>query len=149
MSLKQTITDDMKNAMRAGEKARLAAVRLLLAAIKQLEVDQQSELSDQQILTVVEKLCKQRKDSIQQYQSAGRDDLVQVEQFELDVLQAYLPEQLDDAAIDQAVTEAIAETAAASMKDMGKVMGVLKSRLAGKADMAAVSARLKAQLTGG
>ncbi len=152
MSLKVRITDDMKAAMRAKDTARLGTIRLLLAAIKQKEVDERAELDDVAISSIVEKLIKQRKDSISQFQSAGRDDLVAAEQAELTVLQAYLPEQLSPAEIEAAVVAAIAEAGAASPKDMGKVMGkvmgLLKPRLAGRADMGQVSALIKSRLAG-
>lgn len=151
MSLKDRITDDMKSAMRAKETARLGTIRLLLAAIKQKEVDEQVQLDDAAmgdpiIGSIVEKLIKQRKDSISQFQAAGRDDLVATEQAELSVLQAYLPEQLSAAEVEAAVVAAIAESGAASAKDMGKVMGLLKPRLAGRADMGQVSALIKSRL---
>jgi hypothetical protein len=148
MSLKARITDDMKSAMRAKETARLGTIRLLLAAIKQKEVDERAELDDPSISGIVEKLIKQRKDSISQFQAAGRDDLVSAEQAELAVLQAYLPEQLSAAEVEAAVVTAIAESGATSAKDMGKVMGLLKPRLAGRADMGQVSALIKARLAG-
>jgi len=148
MSLKARITDDMKAAMRAKETARLGTIRLLLAAIKQKEVDERAELDDAAVSSIVEKLIKQRKDSISQFQAAGRDDLVAAEQAELVVLQAYLPEQLSTAEVEAAVAAAIAESGATSAKDMGKVMGLLKSRLAGRADMGQVSALIKARLAG-
>jgi uncharacterized protein YqeY len=148
MSLKARITEDMKTAMRAKETARLGTIRLLLAAIKQKEVDERSEPDDASISSIVEKLIKQRKDSISQFQAAGRDDLVAAEQAELAVLQAYLPEQLSAAEVEAAVVAAIAESGAASAKDMGKVMGLLKPRLAGRADMGQVSALIKAHLAG-
>lgn len=153
MSLKARVTDDMKNAMRAKDSARLGTIRLLLAAVKQREVDERIELDDAAlgdpiVGSIVEKLIKQRKDSISQFQTAGRDDLVALEQAELVVLQAYLPEQLSSAEVEAAVIAAIAESGAASAKDMGKVMGLLKPRLAGRADMGQVSALIKAQLAG-
>ena len=126
MSLKARITEDMKTAMRAKETARLGTIRLLLAAIKQKEIDERIELDDTAASNIVEKLIKQRKDSISQFQAAGRDDLVAVEQAELVVLQAYLPEQLSAAEVEAAVATAIAESGASSSKDMGKVMGLLK-----------------------
>ena len=152
MSLKARITDDMKTAMRAKETARLGTIRLLLAAIKQKEVDERAELDDAAlgdpvIGSIVEKLIKQRKDSISQFQAAGRDDLVAAEQAELAVLQAYLPEPLSQAEVEAAVAAAIAESGASSAKDMGKVMGLVKPRLAGRADMAQVSALIKARLS--
>ena len=148
MSLKARITDDMKTAMRAKEMARLGTIRLLLAAIKQREVDERIELDDAAVSSIVEKLIKQRKDSISQFQVAGRDDLVAAEQAELVVLQAYLPEQLSAAEVEAAVAAAIAESGASSAKDMGKVMGLLKPRLAGRADMGQVSALIKTRLAG-
>ena len=158
MSLKLRITDDMKAAMRgrtnpdeaqrAKETARLGTIRLLLAAIKQKEVDERIELDDAAVGSIVEKLIKQRKDSISQFQAAGRADLVAAEQAELVVLQAYLPEQLSAAEVEAAVGAAIAESGASSAKDMGKVMGLLKPRLAGRADMGQVSALIKARLAG-
>ena len=148
MSLKLRITDDMKAAMRAKETARLGTIRLLLAAIKQKEVDERTELDDAAVSSIVEKLIKQRKDSISQFQAAGRDDLVAAEQAELVVLQAYLPEQLSAAEVEAAVAAAIAESGASSAKDMGKVMGLLKPRLAGRADMGQVSALIKTRLAG-
>jgi len=148
MSLKARITDDMKTAMRAKEAARLGTIRLLLAAIKQREVDERIELDDAAVSSIVEKLIKQRKDSISQFQVAGRDDLVAAEQAELVVLQAYLPEQLSAAEVEAAVAAAIAESGASSAKDMGKVMGLLKPRLAGRADMGQVSALIKTRLAG-
>jgi len=148
MTLKTRITDDMKAAMRAKEAARLSAIRLLLAAIKQKEVDERRELDDGQVLATVERLLKQRRESIAQYEKAGREELAAAERFEAEVLAAYLPAQLSDAEMDAAVETAIAESGAAGPKDMGRVMGVLKGRLAGRADMAAVSARVKARLAG-
>ncbi|KAB2325575.1 GatB/YqeY domain-containing protein [Betaproteobacteria bacterium SCN1] len=147
MSLKARISDDMKAAMRAKDSARLGTIRLLLAAIKQKEVDERIELDDATAGSIVEKLIKQRKDSISQFQAAGRDDLVAAEQAELAVLQAYLPEQLSAAEVEAAVAAAITESGAASPKDMGKVMGLLKARLAGRADMGQVSALIKARLS--
>lgn len=148
MSLKARISDDMKAAMRAKETARLGTIRLLLAAIKQKEVDERIELDDAAVNGIVEKLIKQRKDSISQFQTAGRDDLVAAEQAEVLVLQAYLPEQLTPAEVEAAVAAAIAESGATSARDMGKVMGILKPRLAGRADMGQVSALIKARLAG-
>ena len=153
MSLKLRITEDMKTAMRAKDTVRLGTIRLLLAATKQKEIDERIELDDAAlgnpiIGSIVEKLIKQRKDSISQFQAAGRDDLVAVEQAELVVLQAYLPEQLSAAEVEAAVVAAIAESGAASAKDMGKVMGLVKPKLAGRADMGQVSALIKARLAG-
>jgi uncharacterized protein YqeY len=146
MSLKQQISDDMKAAMRAKETARLGAIRLLLAAMKQREVDERIELSDADVVAIIEKMLKQRRDSINQYEAAGRNDLADVEKFEVGVLQAYMPQQLSEAEINAEVGEAIAATGAAGPQDMGKVMGVLKAKLAGRADMGKVSALIKAQL---
>jgi uncharacterized protein YqeY len=147
VSLKARISDDMKAAMRAKDSARLGTIRLLLAAIKQKEVDERIEPDDAAIGGIVEKLIKQRKDSIGQFQAAGRADLVAAEQAELAVLQTYLPEQLPAAEVEAAVAAAIAESGAAGPKDMGKVMGLLKPRLAGRADMGQVSALIKARLS--
>lgn len=147
MSLKQQITEDMKTAMRAKDVARLGAIRLLLAAINQREVDERIELSESAIVTVIEKMNKQRRDSISQYEAAGRQDLADVEKYEMSVLKDYMPPQLSDAEISAAITEAIALTSAAGVQDMGKVMGELKSKLVGRADMGKVSALLKVLLT--
>jgi uncharacterized protein YqeY len=147
MSLKQQINDDMKAAMRAKDTARLGAIRLLLAAMKQREVDERIELSDADVVAIIEKMNKQRRDSISQYEAAGRQDLADVEKFEMSVLANYMPQQFSEAEISAAVAEAIAATGAAGQQDMGKVMGMLKPRLAGRADMGKVSALIKAQLT--
>ena len=147
MSLKQQITEDMKAAMRAKDTARLGAIRLLLAAMKQREVDERIELSDADVLAIIEKMNKQRRDSINQYEAAGRQDLADVEKFELSVLASYMPQQLSEAEITAAVIETIVATGAASPQDMGKVMGVIKPKLAGRADMGKVSALIKAQLS--
>ena len=146
MSLKVRITDDMKSAMKAGEKDRLKVVRLIMAAIKQVEVDSRIELDDAGILTVLLKMVKQRRDSVSQFGQGGRQDLVDIELAEIEVLKAYLPEQLDDAALDTLIDEAIRTTGAASIRDMGKVMGIIKSKAAGRADMGAVGAKVKARL---
>ena len=146
MSLKQQITEDMKTAMRAKDTARLGAIRLLLAAMKQREIDERIELSDADVVAVIEKMNKQRRDSISQYEAAGRQDLADVEKFEMSVLANYMPQQLSEAEIGAAVAEAIAATGASSQQDMGKVMGMLKPKLAGRADMGKVSALIKAQL---
>ena len=146
MSLKDQITEDMKNAMRAKETARLGAIRLLLAAIKQREVDDRIVLDDAAIIATIEKMIKQRKDSISQFEKAQRDDLVAVESAEMVILQAYLPAQLSDAEVAAAVAAAVASTGATGPQDMGKVIGVLKGQLAGKADMGKVSALVKAAL---
>jgi hypothetical protein len=147
MSLKQQITEDMKAAMRAKETARLGAIRLLLAAMKQREVDERIELTDADVVAIIEKMLKQRRDSISQYKAANRQDLVDVEEFEVTVLQTYMPQQLSEADIASAIAEAIAATGAAGPQDMGKVMGVVKPKLAGRADMGKVSGLIKAQLT--
>ncbi len=147
MSLKQQISDDMKAAMRAKETARLGAIRLLLAAMKQREVDERIELTDADIIAIIDKMMKQRRDSISQYEAGGRQDLADIEKFEMSVLSAYMPQQLSEAEITTAVAEAIAAAGAAGPQDMGKVMGIVKPKLAGRADMAKVSALIKAQLT--
>ncbi len=147
MSLKQQITEDMKSAMRAKETARLGAIRLLLAAMKQREVDERIELSDADVVAIIEKMLKQRRDSISQYKAANRQDLVDVEEFEVSVLQTYMPQQLSEADVIAAIAEAIAATGATGPQDMGKVMGVVKPKLAGRADMGKVSGLIKAQLT--
>jgi len=148
MTLKERISEDMKAAMRARDAARLSAVRLLLAAMKQKEVDERVELTDADVLGVIEKMLKQRRESIAQYEKAARADLAAQEQFEIGVLSAYLPQQLGEAELAQAVAAALAEAGAASVKDMGKVMALLKPRLAGRADMGKVSALVKAKLGG-
>ncbi|MFA9438762.1 GatB/YqeY domain-containing protein [Uliginosibacterium sp. sgz301328] len=147
MSLKEQINEDMKAAMRARETARLGAIRLLLAAMKQKEVDERITLDDTAVVAIVEKLIKQRRDSIAQYEAAKRQDLVDAERLELEVLTAYMPAALSEGEIDAAVTAAVSETGAAGPADMGKVMGLLKGRLAGRADMQAVSAKVKAALS--
>lgn len=148
MSLKARIQDDMKSAMKARETERLAAIRLLMAAIKQKEVDERIELDDAAITSVVDKMLKQRRDSISQYEAAQRQDLADKEKAEMAVLMAYLPQQLSDAEIDTMIEGAILSSGAAGMQDMGKVMALLKPHMAGRADMAAVSARIKAKLAG-
>jgi len=147
MSLKARIQEDMKAAMRGGDKARLAAIRLIMAAIKQREVDERIELDDAQVTAVLDKMVKQRRESIEQYEKAGRTDLVDKEKAELEVIQTYLPEPLSEDEINALIDEAIAETGASSIKDMGKVMGLLKPKLAGRADMGAVSGKVKARLS--
>ena len=147
MSLKDQITEDMKNAMRAKDTARLGTIRLLLAAMKQKEVDERIELDDGTVVAIIEKLIKQRKDSISQFQAANRDDLVAIENAELIVLQTYMPEQMSEAEVAAVVAKAVAEVGATGPQDMGKVMGLVKSQLAGKADMGVVSAQVKAALT--
>ncbi|MEO6185665.1 MAG: GatB/YqeY domain-containing protein [Steroidobacteraceae bacterium] len=146
MTLKERILEDVKSAMRSGEKERLATVRLITAAIKQREVDERIVLDDLQVLSVIEKMVKQRKESIVQFEAGGRADLVAKEQAELAILSAYQPTQISDAEVDGLIAAAIAATGAASMKDMGKVVAHVKSAAAGRADMAAVSARVKARL---
>jgi uncharacterized protein YqeY len=146
MSLKERITEDMKTAMRGGEKDRLATIRMLQAAIKQREVDERIQLDDAQVLSAIEKMIKQRKESIAQFEAGGRADLVAKEAAEMALLQVYLPAQLSEADLDALIAEAIASTGATSIKDMGKVMGVIKSKAAGRADMGAVGARIKAKL---
>ncbi|MDD4913213.1 MAG: GatB/YqeY domain-containing protein [Sideroxydans sp.] len=147
MSLKAQITEDMKIAMRAKETARLGAIRLLLSAMKQREVDERIELTDADVVSIIEKMLKQRRDSISQYKTANRQDLVDVEEFEVSILQTYMPQQLSEAEIASAIAEAITSTGAAGPQDMGKVMGVVKAKLAGRADMGKVSGLIKAQLT--
>jgi len=146
MSLKAQLTSDMKSAMKAGDKERLKAIRLALAAVKQVEVDQRIELDDAAVLSVLDKMVKQRRDSIEQFRKGGREDLAAIELAEIAVLEAYLPEQLGDAELDALIDEAIRATGAQSMRDMGKVMGIVKSKAAGRADMGAVGARVKARL---
>jgi uncharacterized protein YqeY len=147
MSLKAKITEDMKSAMRAKAAPRLLAIRLLLAAMKQREVDERVELSDADILVIIDKMLKQRRDSVTQYEAGGRQDLADVEKFEIEVLSGYMPQQLAEAEIAGEVTAAVAAAGARGMQDMGKVMAILKPRLAGRADMAKVSAMVKAALS--
>jgi uncharacterized protein YqeY len=147
MSLKERITEDMKSAMRAGEKERLGTIRLALAAIKQREVDERITLDDGQVLAVLEKMIKQRKEAIGQFQAGGRADLVAKETAEVSVLSAYLPARLSDAELDALIAEAITASGASSPKDMGKVMALVKTQSQGRADMGAVSARVKEKLT--
>ena len=146
MSLKDRITEDMKNAMRAKDSERLGTIRMITSAIKQREVDERITLDDAQVLSVVEKMIKTRKESIAQFQTGGRDDLVAKEQKEIDLLQAYMPEQLSEAELDALIAESIAESGATSIKEMGKAMALIKAKAQGKADMGAVSAKLKAKL---
>jgi uncharacterized protein len=148
VTLKERITEDMKSAMRASDKERLSTIRMVQAAIKQREVDERIALDDAQVLAVLEKMVKQRRESIAAFEQGGRADLADKEKAEIVVLTAYLPEQLTAAEVDALIQAAIAETGAASMKDMGKVMGVVKAKAAGRADMGAVSARIKAALGG-
>ena len=143
---RQRVLDDIKSAMKAGDKSRLGVLRSVSAAFKQKEIDERTELDEPAVMAILDKLVKQRRESISQYENAGRDDLVAVEANELAVLQDYLPEQLDEAGIDAAVDEAVASTGAGSVRDMGKVMATLKPALQGRADMSVVSARVKARL---
>ena len=147
MALKDRITEDMKTAMRAGAKERLATIRLALAAIKQREVDERITLDDGQVLAVLDKMIKQRREAIAQFQSGGRADLVAKETAEIGVLQAYLPSQMSDAEIDELIAQSIAATGATSLKDMGKVMALVKPKAQGRADLGAVSARIKQKLS--
>ena len=146
MSLKDRILQDVKDAMRAKDKPRLATLRLITAAIKQIEVDKRIELDDEQVLSVLDKMCKQRRESVTQFEKAGRNDLIAQEVSELDIIQTYLPEQLSDTEIAELIDAAMTATGASSIKDMGKVMGQLKPKLQGRADMGAVSAIIKAKL---
>ena len=146
MSLKQKITEDMKTAMRAKDTARLSAIRLLLAAMKQREVDERIELSDTDVVAIIDKMMKQRRDSFSQFEAAGRKDLADIEQFEMSILQGYMPQQLSAAEIDAAIENAVSASGAASAQDMGKVMAILKPQLAGRADIAKASAQVKARL---
>jgi len=148
MSVKAKITDDTKAAMKARETQRLSAIRLLLAAIQQREVDERKELSDAKVASVIEKMIKQRRDSIAQFQAAGRQDLAEKETFELNLLSGYLPKQLTDAEIGSEIAAAIEQTGAKGAAGMGKVMGLLKGKLSGRADMGRVSALVKAKLSG-
>lgn len=148
MSLKARLTDDMKTAMKAGEKQRLGVIRLINAAIKQREVDERTELDDAAVLAVLEKMVKQRKDSVSQYEAANREDLAAIERAEIQVIQTYLPAQLDQAAIETAIEAAIAQTGASSPADIGKLMALLKPQLAGQADMGLVSRLIKQKLAG-
>ncbi len=146
MSLKTQITEDMKSAMKAGEKDRLKVVRLIMAAIKQVEVDKRVELDDAGVLGVLDKMVKQRRDSVEQFEKGNREDLAAIERAEIEVLENYLPEQLSDDELAALVDEVIAATGAASLRDMGKVMGQIKAKAAGRADMGAVGAVVKARL---
>jgi uncharacterized protein YqeY len=148
MALKDQITSDMKDSMKSGDKARLGVIRLILSAIKQREVDERIVLDDAQVLSVLDKMLKQRRESVTQFTQGNRKDLADKEEAEIKIIQAYMPAQLSDAELDQLVAAAVAESGAASVKDMGKVMGILKPKVAGKADMSAVSARIKAKLGG-
>jgi uncharacterized protein YqeY len=146
--LKQRITEDMKTAMKGGDKPRLGAIRLILAALKQREVDERIVLDDTQVLHTLEKMLKQRRDSVTQYEAAKREDLAAQERFEIGVIEAYLPAQLTDAELDALIAQCIADSGATSPRDMGKVMALLKERAAGRADMGALSQRVKARLAG-
>lgn len=147
MTLKQRLTDDMKAAMKSGDKHGLGVIRLMLAAIKQKEVDERLELDDAQVLAILDKMVKQRRDSVSQFQAAAREDLAVIERDEIAVIERYLPAKLDEAAILAAIDAAVAETGAASQADIGKLMGVLKPKLAGQADMGLVSKLVKQRLT--
>jgi uncharacterized protein YqeY len=147
-ALKPQIQEAMKSAMKAGEKERLGAIRLILAAIKQVEVDERRELEDPDVLAVLDKMLKQRRESIAQYESAGREDLAARERFEIEVIQQYLPTPLSEQEIEALIDQAIAETGASDIKGMGKVMGWLKPKLQGRADIGAVSATVKARIAG-
>jgi len=147
-TLKERITDDMKAAMRSGEKERLGVIRMITSAIKQREVDERITLDDAQVLNVLEKMIKQRKESLVQFQAGNRPDLIEKESSEISLLQAYMPSQLSDAEIDALIAEAVTSTGAATIKDMGKVMGIIKGKAQGRADMAAVGAKIKAKLGG-
>jgi uncharacterized protein len=147
MSLKATVTEDMKTAMRAKDAPRLSTIRLLLAAIKQREVDERKDLADADIVTVIEKMIKQRRDSVEQYEKGKRQDLADIEKAEIVVLQGYMPKAMSDAEVDAAIVAALASSGAKGMADMGKLMAVLKPQLAGKADMGKVSALVKAKLS--
>ena len=146
MLLRSQISEDMKTAMRAKDSARLSAIRLLLAAMKQREVDERIELDDTQVIEIIEKMLKQRRDSISQYEAAKRTDLADVEKFEVQVLTGYLPQALTEAEINAIIEKVIADTGAAGVKDMGKVMGLVKPQIVGRADMAKVSGQIKARL---
>ncbi|HEX4300242.1 MAG TPA: GatB/YqeY domain-containing protein [Gammaproteobacteria bacterium] len=148
MSLKDKITQDMKDAMKAGEKDRLGVIRLILSALKQREVDERIVLDDSQILSVLDKMLKQRRESVAQFTQGNRKDLADKEEAEIKVIQGYMPAQLSDAELEKMVADAVAESGAASVKDMVKVMGILKPKVAGKADMSAVSAKIKSKLGG-
>ena len=147
-SIKERIRDDMKASMKSGEKARLGVIRMMMAAIKQVEVDERVELADDRVIVVLDKMLKQRRESIKQYRDADRVDLAEIEEAEILVIQDFLPQALSDAEIDQMVAKAIADTGATSIKDMGGVMAILKPQMQGRADMALVSARIKAGFPG-
>ena len=147
MSLKAQIQDDVKTAMKAGEKDRLKVLRLVTAALKQFEVDERKELDDAGVLKILGKMMKQRRDSIDQYSKGGRQDLADIEAAEIEIIETYLPEQMSDEEVDALVAEAISATGAESIRDMGKVMGAIKAKAEGRADMGAVGARVKARLS--
>ncbi|MFA5984713.1 MAG: GatB/YqeY domain-containing protein [Methylococcaceae bacterium] len=142
------IKEDMKTSMKAGEKSRLAVIRLILAAVKQVEVDERIQLDDARVIVVLDKMLKQRRESIRQFADAGRDDLVNIEQAEIEVIQDFMPQPLSETEVDALVAAAVKETAAESAKDMGKVMALLKTQMQGRADMSVVSAKIKAVLSG-
>jgi hypothetical protein len=146
MTLKAQISEDMKTAMKAGDKERLKVVRLILAAVKQIEIDQRIDLDDAGVLSVLDKMVKQRRDSVSQFQDGNRQDLADIELQEISVLDTYLPEQLDDAELDEIIDQAINDSGAESIRDMGKVMGQIKAKAAGRADMGAVGAKVKERL---
>ena len=148
MSLKARIVDDMKSALRARDVARLSAIRLAVAAIKQREVDERIELDDDRVLEVLERMIKQRRESISHFQSGGREDLASKEAFEIGIIQSYLPEPLSDSELDDIIQAAILSTKAESLRDMGKAMAAIKAKARGRADMAVISAKLKARLQG-
>ena len=146
MSLKDTITEDIKSAMKAGTKDRLKTLRLILAAIKQVEIDTRRELDDAGVLSVLDKMVKQRNDSVEQFTKGGREDLAKVERSEIEVLETYLPDKMNEAELDSLIDEVISATGAETIRDMGKVMGAIKSKAAGRADMGAVGAKVKTRL---
>ncbi len=148
-ALKQQIQDAMKTAMKAGDKDRLATIRLMLSALKQVEVDERVELDDSRVITILDKMLKQRRESISQYESAGRNDLADKEKYEVDVIQTFLPQALSDEEIETIIHAAISETGASSIREMGKVMGVVKPQIVGRADMGEVSGKIKALLNAG
>ena len=149
MALRDQINDDVKSAMRAGDARKRDALRLLTAALKQKEVDERKDLTDADVVAIIDKMIKQRREAVAQFQKGGRNDLAEKEEFEISVLQGYMPQALSDAEVDSAIEAAIADTGAKAPQDMGKVMGVLKAKLAGRADMSKVSARVKSRLTTG
>lgn len=148
MSLKEQITNDMKAAMRSGDKARLGVIRLITSAIKQREVDERIELDDATVMAILEKMIKQRRDSIAQFEAGGRPELAAIEAAEIDILKTYLPEALSDTEVDAIIQAAITDSGASSVKDMGKVMGLVKPKVQGRADMGAISGKIKAKLAG-